>query len=218
MPQSAGQPLEFVGAAVVLQPDVGDEFALLYRRLRRDPRPGVGLTETSIFDEPGDAHLFVGMHDDDQGEHRRHLRFDQQRNVLDDHWVLRGREGAGDEFLASLAHQRMHDAVERLALLVVAERHRRQRWAVQRTVGQQDVGTERLDQRGKPLGARFDDLAGDDVAVDDDPAAFRERRGHRRLARSDTAGQSNAQHRNSLPKGNSPALVSRGVPSNIGCA
>ena len=31
---------------------------------------------------------------------------------------------------------------------------------------------ERVDQLGQSLGARLDDLAGDDVAVDDDAAAF----------------------------------------------
>ena len=93
-----------------------------------------------------------------------------------------------------LAHQRMHDAVELGALLVVDERHGGQRGPVQRAVGQQDVLAERLDQRGQPLGAGFDDLAGDDVAVDDDAAALVERGGHRRLAGADTAGQTDAQH------------------------
>ena len=38
-------------------------------------------------------------------------------------------------------------------------------------VGQQDVLAERVDELGQSLGTRFDDLAGDDVAVDDDPSA-----------------------------------------------
>ena len=46
------------------------------------------------------------------------------------------------------------------------------RRAVERTVGQQDVLAERVDELGQSLGARFDDFAGDDVAVDDDAATF----------------------------------------------
>ena len=45
-----------------------------------------------------------------------------------------------------------------------------QRRPVQRTVRQQDPVAERLDQLGQPLGAGFDDLAGDHVPVDDDAA------------------------------------------------
>ena len=70
------------------------------------------------------------------------------------------------------ADQRVHDAVQRGALLVVDERLGRQRGPVQRAVGQQDVLAERVDQLRQPLGAGFDDLAGDHVTVDDDAAAF----------------------------------------------
>ena len=91
--------------------------------------------------------------------------------------------------------QRVHDAVQRGALLVVDERLGRQRGPVQRAVGQQDVLAERVDQLREPLGAGFDDLAGDHVTIDDDAATFGERGGHRRLAGADTAGQTDAQHR-----------------------
>ena len=89
----------------------------------------------------------------------------------------------------------MHDAVQGGALLVIAEGDRGQRRPVQRTVRQQDPVAERLDQAGQTLGAGFDDLAGDHVPVDDDATELTERGGHRRLARSDTSGQPNAQHR-----------------------
>ena len=92
------------------------------------------------------------------------------------------------------AHQGMHDAVQRGALLVVDERLGRQGRPVQRAVGQQDVLAERVDQRRQPLGAGFDDFPGDHVAVDDDAAALIECGGHRRLAGADTAGQTDAQH------------------------
>ena len=47
---------------------------------------------------------------------------------------------------------------------------------------------------GQTFGARFDDLAGYHVTVDDDAAALAEGGGHRRLAGADTAGQTDAQH------------------------
>ena len=79
-------------------------------------------------------------------------------------------------------------------LVLVAERLGGQRRPVQRAIGQQDVLAERVDELGQPLGARLDDLAGDDVAVDDDAAALGERGGHRRLSGADPAGQADAQH------------------------
>ena len=123
----------------------------------------------AVLDESPDAKILVGVHDDDQREHRRHLGLDQQRDVLDDHGIL---GGGRDQLGAPVRDQRVHDAVEGGALVVVAERHRGQRRAVERTVGQQDVLAERVDELGQSLGARLDDLAGDDVAVDDDAAAF----------------------------------------------
>lgn len=47
----------------------------------------------------------------------------------------------------------MHDGVEPGPLLIVDERLRGQRGTVQRTVGQQDLVTELVDQGGQALGA-----------------------------------------------------------------
>ena len=87
---------------------------------------------------------------------------------------------------------------KRLALLVVTEGDRGQCGPIQRAVVVQDVVAERVDELAQPLGARFDHLSGDHVAVDDDAAELTERRGHRRLSGTDTAGQAYAQHRTSL--------------------
>ena len=84
------------------------------------------------------------------------------------------------------------------AFVVVAERHRGQRRAVERTVGQQDVLAERVDELGQSLGTRFDDFAGDDVAVDDDAAAFAESGRDSGLPGADTARQTDSQHADSL--------------------
>jgi hypothetical protein len=164
--------------------------ALLLRRLRRNARPRVGLVHPPL-DQPLDPRLCVGGHHHDERERRRHPGFDEQRDVLDHDGVV----GHGfDDLQPPLTDQRVHDGVQLGALFVVDERLGRQCRPVQRPVRQQDVLAELLDQLGQPLGAGFDDLARDDVTVDDDAATFSERGGHRRLAGANTAGQTDAQH------------------------
>ena len=85
VPQRAGLLGEFACAAGVVQPDIGDRAALLLGGLRSDARPRVLFAEAPVLDEALDPHLGVGMDDHHQREHRRHLRFDEQRDVLDDH-------------------------------------------------------------------------------------------------------------------------------------
>jgi hypothetical protein len=92
----------------------------------------------------------------------------------------------------------MHNPIEGLALLVVAEGDRRQCGPVQRAVVGKDVGAERVDELAQPLGPGFNDLACDNVAVDHNPSEITERGGDGRLSGADSAGQANAQHRISL--------------------
>ena len=68
----------------------------------------------------------------------------------------------------------MNNAVQLLACLVIRERLGGQGRPIQRSIGQQNVVAECLDQRSQPLGTGLDHLSGDDIAVDDDPTALRE--------------------------------------------
>ncbi len=88
----------------------------------------------------------------------------------------------------------MNDLVQPGALVVVAEGLGRKCRPVQCAVGSQDVLAELLHQGSQPLGARLDDLAGDDVTVDNHAAALGERGRHRRLAGADAAGEPDSQH------------------------
>ena len=125
----------------------------------------------SAFNKAGQPGLFVGPHHHDEGEEGCHTGFHQQRDVLDHDGALGNRV---DDLLPALADQRVHDAVQLGALFVVLKCLGGQRGPVQGTVRKQDALTEGLDECGEALGARFDDLAGDDITVDDDPAAVGE--------------------------------------------
>jgi hypothetical protein len=107
-----------------------------------------------------------------------------------DRVVGRGRE----HFRGSPADQRVHDAVQALALGFVVEHHRGQLRPVQRAVRSENLLAERLDQLGKPGRAGFDDLTGELVRVDQHRAVFGQPTGHSRLARTNPAGESHAQH------------------------
>lgn len=99
-----------------------------------------------------------------------------------------------DDLGSAPGDQRVHDSVEHTARLVISKRLGRQRLPVQRSVCKQDVATERVDQRGQPLGARLDHFTRQHIAVDNDSAALRERRGQQRLPGANAAGQPDAQH------------------------
>jgi hypothetical protein len=144
-----------------------------------------------LLDQPRHPQVGVGVHDDHQRKQRRHAGLHQQRNVLDDDRVFGHRR---NDLRAPLAHQRMNDAVEGLACLVVLESLGGQRRPVQCAVGREDVVAEGRDQRRQPLGTRFDHLARDDVGVDDDATALREGRRHRRLTGADAAGEPDPEH------------------------
>ena len=141
--------------------------------LCRDAGPGIRGVHATNGDQPVQPHIRVGVHHHHQREQRSHLGFDQKRDVLDDHLIVGDR---GDDLGTPRRDQRMHDRVEPGALLLIGERFGRQSRTVQRTVGQQDVVAEMIDQRRQALGAGLHHLAGDDIAVDDHSAALGEGR------------------------------------------
>jgi ABC-type Na+ transport system ATPase subunit NatA len=139
--------------------------------LRGDTGPGVILSETAVLDEPRDPQFRVGVHDHHQRKQWRHLGFHQQGDVLHDHRIV---GGGGDQLRTAVRDQRVDDAVELEALVLVAERDRRQRGPVERSVGQQNAVAEMFREGGQARRAGLHHLPGDDVTVNDDTAALGE--------------------------------------------
>ena len=118
-------------------------------------------------------------------------RLHEQRHVVHHDPALgRGRDPAQE----LLADRRVRDRLELLAGLVGHERPLGERGAVERAVGQQDLGPERLDQRGRAPAARLDHLARDRVGVDHHRAPLDEHPRDGRLPRPDPAREPDHQH------------------------
>ncbi len=83
----------------------------------------------------------------------------------------------------------MHDRVELLAPRLVREYDAAELRAVQGTVGQEDVPPERADDLRECGRARLDDLAREDVGIDDGEVVPAQKGGDGRLARRDAAGE-----------------------------
>ena len=92
---------QLVLTAGVVEPDIGDGATLIVVGLRRDPGAGVVLGHAPLLHQPPHPKFDVGVHHDNQREHRGHPGFHQQRNVLDHHRVLGHRR---DDLLTPLAH------------------------------------------------------------------------------------------------------------------
>ena len=146
VPEIAGPFDELSLGARIVQQHIGNRSALLLGCLCLDPRAGVGLVHPPL-DQPLDSYFFVGGHHHHKRKHRRHPGFHQQRDVLDHNGVVVHRV---DDLLASLPDERVHDAIQLGALLVVDERLGGQRGPVQRAVGQQNVLAEGVDQLASP--------------------------------------------------------------------
>ena len=83
----------------------------------------------------------------------------------------------------------MHDGVERTAAPFVREDDAAELGAVERAVGEEDVGPELAHDGCERGRARLDDLAREHVRVDDGDVVRAEERGDGRLARRDPAGE-----------------------------
>ena len=83
----------------------------------------------------------------------------------------------------------MYDGIQLLALRLVREDDAAELRAVKGAVGEQDAPPDRAHDLRERRRAGLDDLACEDVGVDDWEVVGAQERGHGRLARRDTAGE-----------------------------
>ncbi len=132
--------------------------------------------------------------DDDRGRQPLARVLAEQREVEDDDAI--GARVRVDLRLDLGLHRGMHDAVEVVERLLVAEHDRGHGRTVERAVLVDDVGAEAVGHRIEQRRSRRLQIAGDLVGVDDRRAPLGEHRRHRRLSRSDSSGQSHDDHEN----------------------
>src|SRR5690606_24519485 len=95
----------------------------------------------------------------------------------------------------AFADQRMQDRFEAAAFLVVGKDDRAELPAVEAAVLGQHVWTEGFADRVEPRFTGLDDLAGEDIRVDQRRAERAEEIGDGRFAARDAAGEADLQHR-----------------------
>ena len=180
------------GGAAVVEDDVGDGPPLLVGRLRGDPRAGVlrRRGRAARAGPPGS-----------RGRPRRRAR--GRRSPPGRSRPAAGRRGRrrrppappSSDLDRPRPHQRMHDAVEPRPGRGSANTTAASAGRSSAPSAASTPSPERLDHRRQPGRARLDDLAGDRVGVDDRPPRARPAGpGDGALARSDPAGQPDAQH------------------------
>ena len=167
-------------------------------RLRRDPRPGVGLGQPTRGHQPGHPGRLVGVHHHDEVVGRAEVLLDQQRHVVHDD-RLGGR--LRDELGGPGPHERVGDLLEVGTGPGVAEHQRTERRPVQRTVGGEHLRPEAPPHLGEAGGAGRHDLTRDAVGVDDDRAELAQPGRDGGLARADAPGETDLQHGLRRPRG-----------------
>ena len=106
------------------------------------------------------------VHDDDFPHPEPDPGLDQERDVEDAH-ALAAQPALRDLPRHRAAHGGVHDGVERAPARLVGEHERAELRAVERAVRREDPLAEVRDECPQPGSARRDDLACDDVGVDD---------------------------------------------------
>jgi hypothetical protein len=179
-----------VGRARVVDHVVRASESILTRELGRHDRAHLALVEAAAATDA--PHLLVLGAVDDQHA------VDQVRGApaLEEQGNDQQAVGAAPrrDALADLgADRRVERGLESCAECVVREGAPAQRAAIQRAVGREDAGPERRRDGAMALAARRRELVRDLVGVGDFDAERAKRRGDRRLAAADAAGEADDQ-------------------------
>jgi hypothetical protein len=109
--------------------------------------------------------------DNDEGHESPKPALDQQRD-LDDTDALPADPAAHDAPKNSAANSGVHDGIQRAAGMVVCEDDAAELGAVEGPIREEDGCAEVGDNLGEGAGVGLDDLAGEDVGVDDWEVVF----------------------------------------------
>lgn len=183
--------IQIVPRTVVVDHDVGPLEARRSVDLTTDPRSGIGLVETSEFDESPDGDLGCEV-DHDEHVEIVSARFDQERYV-EDHGVV----GVGERhepFGDHRADRWMDDLVESSQSSRVGEHDSGECGPIECSVAEQNARSELIDDLLQNRLAGLLQFVGDRVGIDDHESVIGERSRDGRLAASYAAGEADEVH------------------------
>ena len=131
--------------------------------LGANSRPDVVSVHPALGDQAARPFLRCGVDDDDEMKARSQIVLDEQRDVLDDDGV--SRHGT-DELTSPGGDQRVHDRVQCLPAGLVTEDDLSQGGPIEGTIWCPHVRAELGQHRRPPGRTRPDDLASDDISID----------------------------------------------------
>jgi hypothetical protein len=172
-------------ASGVLQDQVGRPQAIFAARLGGNSGRSFCSAEPIACHHSLDLRFMINIDRDDNVEVLVLTGFDQKWDDMDhDRGGIRGSLELG----GPRPHCRVHDAFQVAACERISKDNVGQPCPVELAVFTY-LRTETINDCGKPRGARLDDLASQQVSVNDDSTARCQFRGYEALARGDTAGQ-----------------------------
>ena len=138
-----------------------------------------------------------------------HPLLDEQWDVLDDDRV---RSGSGGQRAGAIPDRRVEDRLQVATSGVVAEDDGSEGGPVEAAVGGEDPVAEAGADAVEGGFAGGDDLAGEDVGVDEGRPELGEATGDRRLAGADAPGEAHFEHEPTLPTRSPSDLVALTCP------
>jgi hypothetical protein len=175
---------ELSNASAVVHDHIGRPPTIFAAGLGGNPGLGLGAAVPISRHQSLDLGFMINIDSNHKIEILLLAGLDQQGNHMDDNCRS---TGGTLQLRGSGPDGRMHDPLEISARRRISKNNLRETRAVEPTVSQ-DPRAESLDDRGEPWSARFDDLAGQYVGVDDDRTARRQLSGHQALPGRNAAG------------------------------
>ena len=178
--------------------DVSAFCALGVARLRFNAALRLPWLETALFGEALELRVAASVSDDDKVVRVLTGRFNQQRNVIDDHRIGILEQDALERQLEATLDLRVNNCLELTARIIVAEDERAKRSAVEVSVLANELSAKSARYRGKGNRTGFYRLAGKAVGVNEVSAVFDEAPSDRGFAGGDASGEAYEKHDSSV--------------------